>query len=215
MARRQLFLLTSAACAALAVVVYLAVIHLALAQRVDLRVLEDAMAHQTASRASLANDLLAWVSPLGVALIAATLIAGAVAQGRARAGLAAGLTVAGANVTTQLLKPLLAVQRPYPAGHYLGPEAWPSGHTTAIVSLVLAFVIVLPPRLRPPGALLGGLFALAALGSIVLLGFHYPSDVLGGVLVASAWAAAAVALTGSGRAATAARRRPRWRRAPG
>src|SRR5919198_6394172 len=100
MARRP-YLLTSAACAALAAALYLAVIHVALAQRVDVRVLEDAMAHQTAGRASLANDLLAWVSPLGVALIAGGLVAAAVALGRARAGLAAALTVAGANVTTQ------------------------------------------------------------------------------------------------------------------
>jgi hypothetical protein len=49
-------------------------------------------------------------------------------------------------------------------------------------------------------------FALVTLASIVLLG---------GMLVAGGWAAAAVALTGSGRAATAARRRLRSRPAPG
>jgi membrane-associated phospholipid phosphatase len=206
MARRQ-YLLTSAACAALAGVVYLAVIHLALAQRVDLRVLEDAMAHQNAQRASLATDLVGMFDPVPFSILAGALVLGAVAAGRRRAGLAAAVLLAGANVTTELLKPLLAVQRPYPADHYMDAAAWPSGHTTAVVSLLLALVIVLPARLRAPAALLGGAIALVALGSIVLLGWHYPSDVLGGVLVASAWAAAAVALTGGGRAATAARRR--------
>jgi membrane-associated phospholipid phosphatase len=125
--------------------------------------------------------------------------------------------VLAAAVTTQLLKQALAVQRPYPADHYMPAATWPSGHTTAIVSLLLALVIVLPPRLRPPAAAIGGGIALLAMGSIVLLGFHYPSDVLGGVLVASAWSAVALAVSGSGRAPTAARRRPlpRSRRATG
>jgi membrane-associated phospholipid phosphatase len=207
MARRQ-FLLTSAACAALAAAVYLVVIHVALAQRVDVRVLEDAMRHQTAGRASFASDVVGMFDPLPFSILAGAVVLGAAVAGRRRAALAAGVLLVGANLTTELLKPLLAVQRPYPADHYMVPAAWPSGHTTAVVSLLLAVVIVLPARLRPPAVLLGGAFALVALGSIVLLGWHYPSDVLGGVLVATAWAAAAVALTGSGRAATAARRRP-------
>ena len=36
-----------------------------------------------------------------------------------------------------------------PAGHFMGPAACPSGHTTAVMSLALALVIVAPPRLRP------------------------------------------------------------------
>ena len=63
----------------------------------------------------------------------------------------------GAGVTTQFLKPLLAVQRDFPVWHFMGPEAYPSGHTTAVMSLALALVIVAPPRLaaarrrRPAG----------------------------------------------------------------
>jgi membrane-associated phospholipid phosphatase len=206
MARRSL--LASAACAALATALYLAVVHIALAQRADLSVLVRTMGHQTPERATLATDLVNFFDPVPYAILACALVAGAVLAGRVRAGLAAGAALVAANVTTQVLKPLLAVQRPYPADHYMDAAAWPSGHTTAIVSLLLALVIVLPPRLRPPVALLGGALAAAALGSIVLLGYHYPSDVLGGVLVASAWAAPAFALSGSARAPTAARLRP-------
>jgi membrane-associated phospholipid phosphatase len=201
-------LLAAAACAALATAVYLAAVHVALAQRVDLHVLEGVMHRKTPERASLATDLVTLFNPVPFAILACALVAGALAGGRVRAGLAAGGAVLAANVTTQLLKPLLAVQRPYPADHYMGAAVWPSGHTTAVVSLLLALVIVLPPRLRPPVAVLGGGIAAVALTSIVLLGFHYPSDVLGGVLVATGWSAVALALSGSGRAPTAARRRP-------
>jgi membrane-associated phospholipid phosphatase len=44
-----------------------------------------------------------------------------------------------------------------------------------------------------------------ALGAIVLMGFHYPSDVVGGVLLATGWAAAGLAVSGSARAPIAAR----------
>jgi membrane-associated phospholipid phosphatase len=216
MARRA-YLLTAAACALLAGGLYLVEVHVALAQRVDLSVLEHAMSHRTAGRASLASDIVALFDPMPFVLLAGAAVALGLVARRARAAAAAAILVAGATVTTEALKPLLAVQRPYPSGHYLGPTAFPSGHTTAIVSLLLALVIVVPPRLRVLTAVVGGAGALAALASIELLGYHYPSDVAGGVLVASAWAATAVAVTGSGRAPTAARRRrpPRSRLARG
>jgi membrane-associated phospholipid phosphatase len=206
MDRRPLAL--AAACAALATAVYVAAVHVALAQRVDLHVMEDAMAHQTSGRASLATDLVSLFDPTSFAILVGCLVVGALLAGRVRAGLAVGIAIVAANVTTQWLKHALAVQRPYPEDHYMPAASWPSGHTTAIVSLLLGLVIVLPPRLRPPVAVLAGGIAVLALGSIVLLGFHYPSDVLGGILVASAWSAVALAVSGSGQAPTAARRRP-------
>ncbi len=211
-------LLAAAASAALAGAVYLVFANVAPAQRVDLRVLEDAMAHQTQPRATLATDVVSFFDPASFALLLALLVGGAILAGRKRAGLAAGAAVLGAEVTAQLLKPLLAVQRPYPADHYLPAASWPSGHTTAAVSLLLGLLIVLPPRLRPPVAVLGGGFAAIALGSLVLLGSHYPSDVLGGILVSVAWCAVALAVSGSGRAPREVRPRPprpRLRRATG
>ena len=66
----------------------------------------------------------------------------------------------GAGVTTQLLKPLLATQRDYPVWHFMGPEAYPSGHTTAAMSFALALVIVSSPRWRPLAAAAGGLLTV-------------------------------------------------------
>ena len=70
----------------------------------------------------------------------------------------------------------------------MGPEACPSGHTTAVMSLALALVIVSPPRLRPLAAAAGGLLTVATVFSLLVLGSHYPSDIVGGLLVATAWA---------------------------
>ncbi len=64
---------------------------------------------------------------------------------------------------------------------------------TAAATLACSLVLVVPPRLRPYAAVLGAAFALAVAGSVVRLGWHYPSDVVGGVLIALTWAAAAVA----------------------
>jgi membrane-associated phospholipid phosphatase len=211
--RRPLFV--AAASAALAAAVYLVIAHVALAQRIDARVLEDAMSHQTYERATLATDVVSFFDPASFALLLAFLVGGAVLAGRTRAGIAVGAAILGAEITAQLLKPLLAVERPSPADHYLPAASWPSGHTTAAVSLLFGLLIVLPPRLRPPVAVIGGGFAVLALGSLLLLGSHYPSDVLGGILVSAAWCAVALAVSGSDRAPRAARSRQRLRRATG
>jgi len=208
-------LLLAAASATLAGAVYLVIAHVALAQRVDVRVLEDAMAHQTYARASLATDVIAFFDPVSFALLLAFLVGGTLLAGRVRTALVVGAAVLGAEVTAQVLKPLLAVDRPSPADHLMPAAAWPSGHTTAAVSLLLGLLIVLPPRLRPAVAVLGGGFAAVALGSLVLLGSHYPSDVLGGILVSAAWCAVAFALSGSDRAPTGVPASRRLRRATG
>jgi len=52
---------------------------------------------------------------------------------------------------------------------------------------------VVPARLRPYATALGAAFAIAVSFAFLSLGWHYPSDVLGGYLVAAAWTGAAVA----------------------
>jgi hypothetical protein len=66
-------------------------------------------------------------------------------------------------------------------------EAFPSGHSTAIMSLAIAAVMVSPPRIRPLAALVGGVIALTVGLSVVINGSHFPSDVAGGFLLATAW----------------------------
>ena len=93
----------------------------------------------------------------------------------------------------------------------MGPEAYPSGHTTAVMSLALALVIVSPSRWRPLAAAAGGLLTVATVFSILVHGGHYPSDIVGGFLVATGWAylGAAVAARRGAAEPRAARRSAR------
>jgi membrane-associated phospholipid phosphatase len=96
----------------------------------------------------------------------------------------------GANATTQLLKPALADTRTLDLHgvQMVYHGSWPSGHSTASMSLALCFVLVVGPRLRPLAAVIGAGYAIAVGYALVALGYHLPSDVLGGYLVAAAFA---------------------------
>lgn len=92
-----------------------------------------------------------------------------------------------ANATTQLLKPALADLRVIDlfGSPMVYPGSWPSGHATAAMSLALCCVLVVGPELRALAALLGAGYAIAVGYALVALGWHLPSDVLGGYLVAA------------------------------
>jgi hypothetical protein len=62
------------------------------------------------------------------------------------------------------------------------------------MSFALCAVLAAPARLRPLVAALGAAFAIAVCYSFLALGWHYPSDVLGGFLVATMWTLLAVAV---------------------
>ena len=188
MFRRSLIV---AACVAIGAVVYLASVHVAAIERADVHTLAGFMGLASLPGAWAATWLVHLFDPAPFAILSGSLTLAAIAANRVKAGVAAFGLMLGANVTTQLLKPLLAVQRDYPAGHVMGPEAFPSGHTTAVMSFALALIIISPARLRPLAAAAGGLLTVATVYSILILGWHYPSDVIGGLLVATTWACAA------------------------
>jgi membrane-associated phospholipid phosphatase len=143
---------------------------------------------------SVADFVTTLVDPLPFALLGIAVATVPLARGRPLHALVVLVVLAGANVTTQMLKPLLATPRAVPAaGLGLGDGVWPSGHTTAALSLALCVVLVAPPRVRPYAAAAGGVFVVAVVYSLMLLGSHYPSDVLGGFCVAAGWVALGVA----------------------
>lgn len=109
---------------------------------------------------------------------------------RPRVVLAIGAIVLGANATTELLKHV--VSSPRPVDPFFGFSSWPSGHSTAAMSLVLVSVLAVPARVRPAAAALGACLAIAVGYSLLATGLHYPSDVLGGFLVAATWTLAVV-----------------------
>jgi membrane-associated phospholipid phosphatase len=124
----------------------------------------------------------------GLALVAVALLRGRVA----RAAAVAVLLLA-TGMTTQLLKSTFGHPRVHDLlGSDLGH--WPSGHSTAAMTLALCAVLVAPRVLRPAAALAGGAFAIAVGWGVIVMRWHLPADVVGGWLVATGWTAAAVAV---------------------
>jgi membrane-associated phospholipid phosphatase len=114
---------------------------------------------------------------------------------RPRHALAVIVLLGGANLLTQGLKMLLAHPRPH---HFLGKaqpgvEAFPSGHATAAMALALAAILVAAQAWRPLVAVVGALFVVAVSESLMLLAWHFPSDVAAGFLVATSCALATLA----------------------
>jgi membrane-associated phospholipid phosphatase len=142
------------------------------------------------------SDVAHIADPAPYGLLGLFMIGVALAQGRMRAAAAAFTVLLGTAITTDyVLKPLLAAPR-YDAvlGLRQVPGAsFPSGHATASMALALCAILVASPRFRPYVAALGAVFAIAVSYAFLTLGWHYPSDVLGGYLVAGAWTGLAVA----------------------
>jgi membrane-associated phospholipid phosphatase len=140
----------------------------------------------------LVNTVLNTMSALSLAI--ATMVVGFIALIRRRIAVAFGviLLIVGANLTTQVLKhvidrPELGVDlQRAAAGNSL-----PSGHTTIAASVAVAFMLVLPARLRGVCGVLGTLFAALAGVATLSAGWHRPSDAVAALLVVGAWACAA------------------------
>jgi undecaprenyl-diphosphatase len=99
----------------------------------------------------------------------------------------------GVLITNFLIKPIVARTRPFrklKALHPLikPPTDWsfPSGHTTSSVSASVILFLGLPYYVGIPMLLIGILIAF----SRMYVGVHYPSDILGGIVVGAfaAWA---------------------------
>jgi membrane-associated phospholipid phosphatase len=148
--------------------------------------------------------------PAPLAAMLGVLFALGWALGRRREAVAAVALVGGANITAQALKILVAHPRFYSVlgTDQVGAAAFPSGHATASMSIALAAVLVAPPRVRIAVAAGAAAYAIAVSTSILVLGWHFPSDVLGGMLLASGFffcAVAALRASATGVADVAAR----------
>jgi membrane-associated phospholipid phosphatase len=136
----------------------------------------------------------AWIAhhatPAVYAAIGAVLAAVALARRRPRLAVGVPAAMGAAIATTELLKVLLAHPRHWHslwAANLVGPASWPSGHATAAMMLALCAVLVSPSAWRQLVALLGAGLAITVSYAILILPWHFPSDVLGGYLVAGAW----------------------------
>jgi membrane-associated phospholipid phosphatase len=158
------------------------------------------LVHLDRPNGSQSHELFSLVAhlgdPLPFAVILTAIVALGLAARRNREVVVALVLVAGASLTTQVLKHLLAHSRfeiQYGLHQPLA-DAFPSGHATAAASLAAALLLVVPPRLLPLAAGAGAAFVAAVGIGVVVIQWHYPSDVVGGILVVASWTFAAIAV---------------------
>jgi membrane-associated phospholipid phosphatase len=189
--------LAALTCAGLAALVWLLAFRSGGVHSVDLYVFDHASKVRETPLGPPLEAVAALCNPLPYALLAlVVLAAGYVRYGRAGAVVVAAVLVA-PNALTQWLKDATAEDRVGPGRPdivHVDPASWPSGHATAAMAIALAALIAAPVGLRAPVAAVGLIFAGIVGAAVVGLGWHFPSDVAGGYLVAAAAAAGGFSL---------------------
>ena len=160
-------LVRAAGMAATAVLAFVVVAMVALGsatgQRLDRRAMDALSSPQRTTHRLV--EVLSLVSVWSVALVLAACVVLALVRRRMAAAAAAMVLVAGANVTTQVLKYDVLTRPDIGFGDV---NSLPSGHTTVAVSLALAGVLVAPAAWRSLVALLGsGGATLIGAGTVV------------------------------------------------
>ncbi|WP_116112584.1 phosphatase PAP2 family protein [Austwickia chelonae] len=128
------------------------------------------------------------VGAIVLALVALAVFA--VMRRRADLGLGAAILVAGANITTQVLKYGVLERSDFGFSRH---NSLPSGHVTVITSLLIAAVLVLPAAWRPMLAPAAAFLATGAGVGTIVLSWHRPSDVIAAYAVVLWWVGAIVA----------------------
>ncbi len=183
-------ILGAAACGASAVLVWALSFRVEAMHRIDARAFLGFTGLDGARGTGIAPGLAGLADPPVFALLSGAVILLALLRRRIGTAVVIATVLLGANVATQTLKAVIDPTR----GTGLGETSWPSGHTTAAMTVALCLVLASPVRWRPYAGAVGSIYVLAVAFSLMILGWHFPSDVVGGMLVASAWTGAAVAL---------------------
>jgi membrane-associated phospholipid phosphatase len=204
----RLMLISAGAFAVAAAAVWLVAFRTAMGVRWDATIVTGftELRGPRVDRLSEAVAHLADPVPFGLAA-GAIIMVGLVRRRPWLAGMTLGVLVS-VSVTTQALKMVTAEPRLASAmtGGHVAAASWPSGHVTAAMTMALCAVVVVPARWRSLAIAAGAPFTIGVAYSVLVLGWHLPSDVLGGFCVATAWTLVGVA------AVTALeRRRAPWR----
>lgn len=139
-------------------------------------------------------QLIAWlIVPLLYLPLSVGVMVMADRSGGRRMAIAAAVAIVGANVTAQALKRGLAEPRVTPwLQHQIGAVSWPSGHATAAAVLALTAIVVAPAAWRAMVILPALAIATGVAAAVLVMHWHYPSDVAGGFAVAGTWVFGAV-----------------------
>ena len=155
-------------------------------QRLD----ELAMLGARADRGPLHELVYPVLNVIGIPFIVGALavaVLWALLRGRVPLALSMLALVAGANISTQVVKRFVLSRETLAAGLEATPNSFPSGHTTIAASIATVFVLVSPPKLRPWVSLLGAAWLTLTGTATMIDGWHRPSDVLGAIGVTACW----------------------------
>ena len=184
--RTKTALIGAGAGAVLLVLTWLVALRTSLGARADLSILHGFVGLQRPRVDALAVWITELCNPKPFVAFGAVIVLVALLRRRPRIALGRWRDIALRDPDHRALKDLLPSARALP-GVAQPVGSWPSGHATAAMSLALCAALVAPRRLRPIVAVAGAAFAVAVGYSTLTLIWHYPSDVLGGFLVAGTW----------------------------
>lgn len=134
-------------------------------------------------------------STVAMAVLATVVVVGlALRADRRGDGIFVAVVAIGAGVLVAIFKPLIGRLRP-PAAFRLVNEtnqSFPSGHALASASILGVLAVLFLPqitdRLIRAAVAMAGVLLIALIGfSRMYLGVHWPTDVLGGWLIATGW----------------------------
>jgi membrane-associated phospholipid phosphatase len=195
---RALALAIAAACAVGLVAVGVLALTVAAAHARDVAILRGFTGLYGASIDVEIRVIAQALDPLPYAFLALLCVAVAIARRRMRTAIAAAIALVGSGLTAQALKHLLGQPRyvPWLPGDSMA-NAWPSGHATAAMTLALCAVVVAPAAWRAAVALFACGCTISITFATLALTWHFPSDVLAGLLLGGLWVSAALAPLGS------------------
>jgi membrane-associated phospholipid phosphatase len=142
-----------------------------------------------------AEEVLATFSRAALLIGTVSVVALALLQRRRRLAIAALGVVIGANLTTQLLKFIVLDRTDLLDGlFYPLPNSFPSGHATAVASIAVALLLVVPALIRAPILIVSAAIVALVGVSTMVTGWHRMADAIGGTFVATSWGAGVAAI---------------------
>lgn len=152
-------------------------------QALDTLMMESVMARATMVE-RVDGIVTGVVSPAAMVIVSVAVTLVAIARRRPTLAGRAVAVVAIANLSTQVIKPLIA--RP-DLGITTGlANSLPSGHVTVAASVSLALIMVAPVWMRAPAAWLGWAWTALMGVTVVAQGWHRPADVLVALFITGA-----------------------------
>lgn len=161
-------------------------LHTVTGQALDEVALAQAKADRNAYFPGAALVLAQYVPELVAVAAGGLALVWAVRYRRWTAAVCAAGAAFAANVTTQFLKhgvldkPDLGIQQ-------IASNSFPSGHTTAAASALMAVLLVAPPHLRARAGRWGALIAAVTGMLTILNGWHRPTDAAAALLIVGGW----------------------------